>query len=125
VELIKFVIPKGFRGAFVVEEDPDAGPAPKDSDGAWVYSIGADGRLRARTVAPFRSWHETIAAYSDGTKIEFSSIGPIEPYKDATVKLRTLFADSDGRHYFLVGTEEELADAAKNRAGLEMGGVAQ
>ena len=123
MERVMFVVEKGFRGMFVVQQDPHAARAPKDNQGAWVYKIGATGELKTQTVQPLLSWHKTSATYSDGTELEFAAVGPIEPYKDNIVKVRSLFADSKGRHYFLVGTEEELARAVKNRANLRLGGV--
>lgn len=123
MERVKFVVENGFRGAFVVEEDPEAAAVSKDSHGAWIYKISATGQLSTQTVEPFRVWHQTSAAYSDGAEVEFSAIGPIEPYEDNAIKVRSLFADSKGRHYFLVGTEKELASAVKDRANLMLGGI--
>ena len=105
METVSFVIPDGFRGAFVLEEDASAPPAPLSRTGGPIYTVPETGTLRVRSAAPLRDWHSATAAFGGGEPLAVEHIGPIAPYHDYTVKLRSLFSDSQGRIFFLVGTK--------------------
>jgi hypothetical protein len=122
VERISFIVPAGFRGAFVVAEDRNAPPVRREG-GVSIYEIPRDGLLSTSSVNPLREWHTATATFSDATRLPVGGSSPVEPYADTEVKLRYLYTDSNGRTYFLIGTESEQAETLKHRAGLRLGGV--
>jgi hypothetical protein len=123
IQQIRFIITVGFHGVFVVEEDPGASPAQRDGGGAWVYEIPSAGRLKTSEVKPFREWHDTRGEYTDGSLLGFAAVGPIKPFSDRSTKIRPISSDSEGRFYYLVGSEEDLARAMHNLANLKLGGA--
>jgi hypothetical protein len=122
IEQIKFIVPVGFRGAFAVVEDRDAPPVRQEDD-LSVYEIPQSGLLSTSSVMPLREWHTASAAFSDASPLLVKGGSPVTPYSDGEIKLRYLYTDSDGRTYFLVGTESEQAEALKHGSALHLGGV--
>ena len=120
MERVHFILEDGFRGIFVVEEDIGATPAPRNSDGTWIYKMNAGARIRTQSLEPLRQWHETGASYADGVEIPFSAIPPSAPPLDSTTKLRPLFATAT-RHYYLVGTEKEFLAATRDAVNITYG----
>jgi hypothetical protein len=119
---IKFILPAGFCGAFIVAEDP-AAPSASQEDEVTVYEIPENGLLRTISVQPLHEWHSATAMFSDGRPLPVATGGPIEPYDQVEIKLYSLYSDANRRNYFLVGTEAEQADALKNRSTLSLGKI--
>jgi hypothetical protein len=118
---IRFVVPERFRGIFILAVNPEAEQTPI-VDGCPVYRIPKLGVLQIRDPDPFLGWYSKEAAYDNGEPLLAGFGGPVEPYDDKEIKLYTVSADSTGRFYFLVGTEEDLAEVIQTHARLP-GGV--
>jgi hypothetical protein len=114
---IRFVVPERFRGIFILVVNPEAEETPV-VDGSPVYRIPKEGVLQVRNAAPFLDWYSKEASYDNGEPLPAGFGGPVEPYDDKELKLYTVSADSMGRFYFLVGTEEDLAEVIKTHARL-------
>jgi hypothetical protein len=119
---LHFVVPKGFRGMFVVVEDKEADPI-SSTQGAWVLKIPSDGQLRTSSTELFCQWHTATSSFSDGTTLPVKTSTAVSPFKDGKTELRYLDTDSNGRASFFVGTESEYAEALKMRLHLPLGRI--
>jgi hypothetical protein len=111
--IVIFVVPHGFRGVFVIEENPAAGVPPLVQGNVTTYTIPRSGKLLTTTIDPLTEWHSVEARYDDGTAL------PNEGNADR-VALRGLWS-VDRRVYTLVGTAKEAHDKwlSPNKAALK------
>lgn len=117
---VKFVLPRGFRGAFAVIDDQEAPKVPRQGS-AYVYQIPPVATLRTSSTRPLRALHAITAVFDDGTPLAVALVGPIAPYADAEIKLRPMYTDSQGGRFFFVGTEADLAATLADRANVRLG----
>jgi hypothetical protein len=121
VHQLRFVLPDGYRGVFVLAADPSAPAVFPERDNTYVYVIPASGQLNVRTLAPLEQWHSTSAVSTSGAPIPAAQTSPAEPYS-GEVRLHHLVTDSAGRSYFLVGTDAEAVQASKRGPPFSLGG---
>jgi hypothetical protein len=113
--VVLFVVPAGFRGVFVIEEDPAGGVPPVIEGTSTIYKIPASGKLLTTTIGPLEEWHTPEGRYDNGATL------PVEGDPDR-IAIRSLWS-VDRRVYSLVGTAQEAHEkwALPNRAGLKPG----
>ncbi len=102
---VHFVVPDGYRGQFQISRHPGATAPQRRADGTFVYQIPDSGLLQVDGANPLAEWHDTTAAYRDGSALPFQggSGAPADPQ----VKLRSVSADHLGNVYYVVGTGPE------------------
>lgn len=66
---VHFVVPDGYRGLFYLIPDPTNGVVVTKSEGRFVVTIPASGRLRFRDSGFLDSWHQETCAFATGTRI--------------------------------------------------------
>jgi hypothetical protein len=102
---IHYVLPNGYRGAFMVITGQPDGVEPRGHNGRYICNVPESGVLRVRGKGPFDGWHSITAAYSNGEVI------PIEMEVDDLRQERVAFWYGDsrpgGRIYFFVGTSAQ------------------
>jgi hypothetical protein len=118
---VRFVVPERFRGLFILVVNPLVDKTP-EVDGSPVYRIPKLGVLEIQDPSPLLDWYSKEGSYDNGEPLPSGVGGPVPPYDDQEIKLYTVSADSTGRFYFLVGTEEDLAEVIQTHARLP-GGV--
>lgn len=102
---LHYVLPVGFRGEFRVYSHAADGVDLPIEDGRCVITIPLGGTLRVRGEGPFSAWHSRSLAYADGTAIPEATGGT--PLPDDVVALRYGGADSEGFHFWVVGTASD------------------
>ena len=64
---IKFIVPDGYRGVVILEEDADHGVVPTVEAGdVYTYRIPSSGRLTVKSFDLFRQFHADAAQYENG-----------------------------------------------------------
>jgi hypothetical protein len=64
---IEFVVPEGYTGVIIVEEDRETGGEPQREDGnTYVYEVPETGILVVKNFDPFDHYHFFIARYAGG-----------------------------------------------------------
>ena len=102
---VRFVVPDSYRGPVTVTLDPSAGVAVPVSNGQFVVSIPASGKLSVSSFDFLKGKHLQTAQYVSGA--------PVNPRHDPAaigVRLVTVTPDFTTAIY-IVGTEKE-AEAA-------------
>lgn len=118
---VHFVVPKGFVGPIAIVADPSASEVPLVGE-RYEVSVPAGGVLRVRSFEPFERWHETTAAYDDGSPLRYAR--EIDPHSGEFAVDRGTVAIRGGEtvsaHFrsgpcnylsFHVGTKTQLPDA--------------
>jgi hypothetical protein len=129
------VIPKGFRGAFLIYTNQAAGVEPERAGVTYTLVIPESGVLRIKGAGPFSQWHDSVASFQDGPPLLNGYTGqppppppgtrPVGPFPD---ELIALWAGGAGEevtvepgkvvktgpaspriHYWFVGTKKEAA----------------
>ncbi len=64
---IKYIVPNGFRGIIIFDEDEDHGVAPVlEEDDVYVYTVPASGKLTVKSFNLFEHYHFDAAQYENG-----------------------------------------------------------
>lgn len=64
---IKYIVPNGFRGIIVFDEDKDHGVDPVvEEQGVYVYTVPASGKLTVKNFDLFGHYHFDAAEYENG-----------------------------------------------------------
>ena len=99
---VEFIVPDGFHGIFVIQEDRKNGVPPERIGTKIRYVIPKSGTLVTTDTSPLDAWHAESAKYSSGRSIPdqagLQGKGHI---------LITLIYDSSGRTTFLIGSNAE------------------
>lgn len=66
---VHFVVPLEFRGPICLILTESDGVEVIPTGGKYVYRVSSTGVMRVTSFKPFEPWHETTAAYEDGTMI--------------------------------------------------------
>ncbi|HEY1173738.1 MAG TPA: hypothetical protein VGH19_20405 [Verrucomicrobiae bacterium] len=66
---VHFVVPDGYRGPFYLIPDPTNGVVITKSQGRFVVTLPASGRLMVRDLGFLDSWHQETCAFASGTRI--------------------------------------------------------
>jgi hypothetical protein len=98
---VQFSVPDGFHGVFKVSVDRQHGMRPAQSNGVWVVVVPTNAHLRIADDRYFTRWHSETASFYSGKPIIDDGTST------NSIALRSLFADSDGNYWWLVGTTRE------------------
>jgi hypothetical protein len=120
---VVFIIPDGFRGGFVIFEDPNADDVPTKRGSAFVY-VPESGELRVRSAEFFRYPSEWIAEFSSGKPLPKSGYLRNEPLEgpNSTGLWGGEYSsslDHGWRYDFFVGTQREYDEF--DREGFKSG----
>lgn len=99
---IEFVVPNGFHGIFVVEEDAESGSPPQEVDGVVRYVIPKSGVLITTDAESFYDWHSESARYANGQEIPLPQVEAEKQHF-----LIGLSGDHRRRNLWLIGTRDE------------------
>ncbi len=113
VATVRFELPAGFRGPFYLELD-EHGADPQPSAKVVTYRIPATGVLKVAGFAPMHEWHNTFAAFSDGTELATDSRPAAGSHGDRVVCWDLGLQDESLLIQF-VGTQAEM-EAFRSRA---------
>ena len=107
-----FVVPDNYRGLFTVTVDPIRGISVPVTNGEFVFTIPADGKVCISSSKSLDGLHYLDATYASGQPL------PHE-YNPTNVSLRVIAGRLDKktgrdtkRVVFLIGTKKEAEDAA-------------
>lgn len=103
----QFVIPAGFRGIIRISEDPAGTPVRATGD--VTIMVPTDGVVKLRSTKSLYKLGRVAATSIDGSSIP-KGIGGEPP---DTVRFFSLFSDSEGTNYYLVGTSDEWSRLQK------------
>lgn len=115
---VHFVVPDGFRGVFYLIPDPTNGVAISKTEGRFLVTIPADGRLRVRSLGFLDSWHQETCSFASGAHIPT----PTEPggtgdLANGIVGLRGGGQAGNGSGpmftWYFIGTQQELDASEK------------
>jgi hypothetical protein len=70
---VHFIIPIGYRGAFLVHTGQSSGVLLQEKDGVVTCVIPKSGVLDVRGDGPFYYWHTVRASFDNGTPIPIGS----------------------------------------------------
>lgn len=104
---IHFVVPNGFRGAFIIYTNSPRGGGLMRQGSNYTCVIPDNGVLHLREEGPFFQWHTRSASYADGKNIpEYQGGGAID---DDTVAFWGGGSRGEGMVYDFIGTKAEKA----------------
>lgn len=118
---IRFTVPNGFRGIFVVTENTNASAPTVDAGGTYIISVPRSAQIIVNDTRFLEHIASMSAAYADGTVLPAEMLHPISYFSD-TVALYIVTVDSEGTYYFFVGTDREMASIYHSR-DYTLGGV--
>ena len=107
-EKVEFIIPDGFHGIFQLSPDSNAPPIPF-TNGCFIVEIPKSGKLLVKDTAPFKEWHKPSARYRSGKPIKIG----ITANDGNEIFCFSLFSDSDGNQFALIGTSDEYRMAQR------------
>src|SRR5947209_5577827 len=102
--IIEFVLPDGFRGAFIVYTNQVDGVDLPFAANTYTCVIPSSGVLKVRKDGPFYNWHRTRARYENGT------ILPVLSHSEHIASGTVAFwngASEVNMLYDFIGTQEE------------------
>lgn len=122
VSSIRFVVPDGYRGMFCIREQPNGIENTYSEDGRILYEIPKNGFLDVRDASPLQLTNSDICITHSGRS--FSELPwPAQPPFDDRVGFSGLSVSSDGRYWFLIGTEQELYKYFNDGHDISIGSV--
>jgi hypothetical protein len=101
---IHLIVPVGFRGAFLVQIDPQNGKDWGNSNDEWVVNVPAERVVKLNTDKPFLKWHATLVTYHDGKNLPYG--GSLTTLRNQ-LQLWHLYTDNNTNYWFYVGTADE------------------
>jgi hypothetical protein len=110
VNRVRFIVPDGFHGIFVIVEDAVHGDVPKRNANTVTYRIPKSGVLYSRDVQPLKSWHASSASFYSGDNITDDRLADENRYY-----YFPLDADSDGKIKSLIGTRRDAEEYWRTR----------
>ena len=120
---IHFVLPNGYRGAFLIRSDQADGSELQEKAGRYTFIIPESGTLKIQGAGPFYDWHSVSASFVGGEVISV----PNEPERLKPDQLALWTDDSapGGVIYFFVGTRDEHESYRQKTATgpVRLGGV--
>lgn len=116
-----FIVPVGFRGAFMITDHVASGAVPLRAAGRVVYEVPANGVLQVQGEGPFTNWQSMTAEWSDGTRLltehDVDNLAIDDP-KGAII-LRGLVNDAKGTYWMHVGTYAEYIAALSPQQAID------
>src|SRR5713226_752149 len=70
---IHYVLPNGYRGAFLIYNEREDGIELRPNKGQITCVIPNTGVLRVKGKGPFYEWHSTTASFANGVPIPIAS----------------------------------------------------
>lgn len=105
---IEYVVPVGYRGVFLVVEDPSSNGWPTATPTGIRLSIPDDGVLILDEFPETYEYHQSIARFADGTTIPSGDGAPA-----GSVQFLVLQSSTRGNltvHWYAVGTRGQIED---------------
>ena len=91
---VRYVVPVGFRGTFTITLDPVRGIAVPMSNGQFVVTIPATGKLTVRSLDFLQGKHQMLAQYETGAALATG-------LRDDDIALRIVCPDRQNEHTWL------------------------
>jgi hypothetical protein len=120
---VKFILPVGYRGAFVIRVDPEGGAAFSARDGYIEVPIPNSGLVLAKSVSFLRRWHSWSAEFENRLGIvdaiileELLTYSSEKECLLNQVCFKGIGTDGDGASYYYVGSLKEILEC--QRSGL-------
>ena len=107
---VKFIIPKGFEGIFLVSKDEVNGQMVDKEKNMINLNISRDGHLLLKDISFISSWHKVKAEFDDGTEISYYSENP-----DAEYSLFNLGFMPETGSFYLVGNQAQYENVSKQQ----------
>lgn len=101
---VHFIIPQGFRGAFLLQIDPQNGKSWGKSNDEWIVTVPSERLVKLGTGKPFLKWHATVASFENGNNLPYAGNSTAPPNQ---LQLCHLYTDYNTNHWFYVGTADE------------------
>ena len=113
---VHITIPDTYRGVFKIVPDSNAGVPHLMVDEHFQFKIPEEGILKVENIAPFERFHQTRVTYENGESLPhgFLNLPP------ETTRWYSLWSDTTGTIWFLIGTQEEY-EAAQKKGRVEVG----
>ncbi len=105
---IRFVVPSGFRGLFLVVEDKINGQEVKKINGEIVFYIGKEGHVSIKDLKVFNSWHKLRGQFQDG-----ESLPPYSEVPNAKVAIFAVGSVPDIGRYYFIGAQTQYDKISK------------
>jgi hypothetical protein len=116
--VIKYIVPKDYRGIYVLYLDPQATEIPKkNSEGEYVVQIPPNGKLKLRSFDVFNTWHKKKAVFDDDNSCPVFGFGEKSLEAIALQPEMSSHTGGEVRIYGFIGTRNE-AIQAYNQEGL-------
>ena len=113
---IHITIPDAYRGVFKIVPDSHAGLRHVVVDEYFQFNIPEEGILKVEDIAPFQRFHQTKVTYESGGSVPNGFLS-LEP---GTIAWYSLWSDTTGTIWFLIGTQVEY-EAAQKKGRVEVG----
>ena len=108
VDRIRFVVPAGREGAFVLRESPDGGAWRRVGD-SFVVNVPKSGVVLLETLQPIRDWHQSSAQFSDGTPIDNEFVSDaMKLQNDNVARFYSCWTNQDGDTFYMVGRRKDV-----------------
>jgi len=106
---VHITLPDDYRGVFKITPDPEQGVPHAFRDDHFQFKIPEDGILKVQNIEPFERFHQRQVTYESGKSLPngFLSLPP------RTIAWYSLWSDTTGTIWFLIGTKEEYEAAQK------------
>jgi hypothetical protein len=99
---IVFYLPNGFKGIFVIEENPRSGLPMVVRNGMYEIVVPARARVSVQSLAPFSKWHKELAYFWNGASLPAMAPPPVK----GRVAVYNV-GNYPEKSYLFVGTAEE------------------
>jgi len=109
---IHFVVPKGYTGLVDLVVDPNNGQVLNETNGCYVVSVPTNGILRIQNPNVFEPWHELLATYSTGDKMEIDdeALPAAIGFRSLPMVVETAKHITTKHIYYCVGTQQMADD---------------
>lgn len=108
---MRFVIPDGVAGSFVVRKNPGGSPWRHVVD-AHEVDVPLSGVVAVDSLDPIRTWHNSLAHHSDGTPIPKEHVSDaMKNTDDGGVRFYSCWTDHTGDTFYIVDTRSAVRSA--------------
>lgn len=105
---LRYVVPTGYRGVFIIQEDKASSVVLKKQSGVVEVHIPSNGHLRVHSAKYIGAWHNPEAIYDDGSKLA------VQHRDRADIMLFSLGASYGGKWAYYVGSENRYRELLEN-----------
>ena len=119
--VVRFTIPNGFRGPFVVRETEGGIPPKQTSNHQYRIEVPPSGIAVIGKCRLFFQWHTPVPVYASGVSLpnEWS----LDPEDETTVAFWGLHTTGNKDHWYFVGTRSEVVDMYSSMLSVKDGAI--